>query len=159
MLLRSSTRTGYLGVPLTLNPAGTISPAASVTTRVPSLYAEIAESRSNPNGLGNLGTSSLLFLKAIPRSHAVELMEIRMFKKLLLTALLISLAPLARANEVQNPGFELGPADWTFSGWFIAGPGHTGTWAAGTGCVGHGAVVPGSGCYISQNLTTVPDQT
>jgi hypothetical protein len=68
-------------------------------------------------------------------------------------------AVCSATNIVQNPGFESGTANWTFSGWnTTSSPVHSGTQSADTGCVGSACVVPGSGAFISQSLGTVTGQ-
>src|ERR1700731_4465933 len=58
---------------------------------------------------------------------------------------LVAMAAPARANIVQNPGFETGDfTSWTQTGWGINGsvPPHTGNFDASTGCVGAPCVDP-----------------
>lgn len=78
---------------------------------------------------------------------------------LLLPLLMLSaLAPAMAANIVVNPGFETGNfTGWTgASGWNVTTTDpHSGTQAAGTGCVGATCLDPVAGAWFSQTLTTV----
>jgi hypothetical protein len=70
-----------------------------------------------------------------------------------LVLILLAAAACYGANIVQNPGFETGDfTDWSAYGWGPANyTAHSGSWSAGTGCVG-----TVWGCYVSQTLATVP---
>ena len=77
-------------------------------------------------------------------------------------ATVMLLPTAAFGNLIVNPGFETGD----FTGWTTSNFGvstfdpHSGTYDAGTGCVGNGCVsTQGSGAFLSQVLATTPGQT
>lgn len=74
----------------------------------------------------------------------------------LIVASLVSTSVMA--NLVTNGDFEAGNTGWSTPGMGIfsyASYAHSGSWIAGTGCVGHDCVsTEGSGAYLGQTLST-----
>ncbi len=83
------------------------------------------------------------------------------FKKTCTAAALVMaslVSTSAMANLVTNGDFESGAIGWALPSMFIyqnATQANSGTWLAGTGCVGHACVsTAGSGAYLGQTLAT-----